>query len=254
MEGLSKAKYILRCDDAAEHMNIEMWERVMSLCDKYDVKPLIGVIPNVQDEDLLQYDRISKFWNKVREWNLKGYEIAIHGYSHVYSSRKSGLITQRRKSEFSGLSFKEQNDKIRKSLRIFRKQGLKPSIFIAPGHNFDSTTIKVLIDNDIQTISDGFFRIPSLYKGINWIPQQLWKGVKKDYGVWTICTHPNTMQMDEFYELEKFLENRSKDFITCGDCAYRKSNQEIMHHNFVVMKRRLYFISRELYKQIIKLF
>lgn len=38
-------KYILRLDDAAERMDIVKWNRMEVLLDKYNIKPLVGVIP-----------------------------------------------------------------------------------------------------------------------------------------------------------------------------------------------------------------
>ena len=38
-----------------------------------------------------------------------------------------------------------------------------------------------------------------------WIPQQLWAGVEKDAGVWTICVHPNTRDEREFARLRDFV-------------------------------------------------
>jgi predicted deacetylase len=184
---MSVASYILRCDDIAEHMDLEKWQAVFAVCDKYDIKPLVAVIPKLEDDQLLGYNKVSEFWEMVNLWKSKGYEIGLHGLNHKYASTKRGLITPRPKSEFSGLSLKDQSKKIEESLSIFKTNGIQPNIFIAPGHSFDNDTIKALKLNGINIISDGFFRKATYYKNINWIPQQLWKGEKKElFSFWLV--------------------------------------------------------------------
>ena len=46
------AKYLIRLDDAHPCMNHEKWVRVESICLKYNVKPIIAVIPDNKDESL----------------------------------------------------------------------------------------------------------------------------------------------------------------------------------------------------------
>ena len=41
--------YILRLDDASDYMDVEKWSRMEELLDKYQIKPLVGVIPDNQD-------------------------------------------------------------------------------------------------------------------------------------------------------------------------------------------------------------
>ena len=53
---------------------------------KHSIKPVLGVIPKNQDEDLLTYPANNKFWDRVRNWKSLGWEIVMHGYTHVYDS------------------------------------------------------------------------------------------------------------------------------------------------------------------------
>ena len=46
--------YCLRLDDACPQMNAEKWARIERILDKYKVKPIVGVIPENRDPDLLQ--------------------------------------------------------------------------------------------------------------------------------------------------------------------------------------------------------
>ena len=40
-------RYIIRLDDAASTRNIINWNRIENLLDKFQVKPLVGVIPQL---------------------------------------------------------------------------------------------------------------------------------------------------------------------------------------------------------------
>ena len=41
--------YLMRLDDACEKRNVKNWDRMEALLDKYNVKPLVAVIPNCKD-------------------------------------------------------------------------------------------------------------------------------------------------------------------------------------------------------------
>ena len=46
---------LIRLDDISENMNWEMFDRTELLFDKYGIKPVLGVIPNNKDSELLNY-------------------------------------------------------------------------------------------------------------------------------------------------------------------------------------------------------
>ena len=58
---------LIRMDDISEHMNWELMDKCETLFDKYQIKPLLGVIPINQDPELLKYSRNDKFWERVTE-------------------------------------------------------------------------------------------------------------------------------------------------------------------------------------------
>ena len=45
---------------------------------------MLGVIPNNQDKELMKYKKKNNFWDLVRLWVNKGWEISMHGNNHVY--------------------------------------------------------------------------------------------------------------------------------------------------------------------------
>ena len=124
----------------------------------------------------------------------------------VKIDRKKNIFPFYGRSEFSGLSLEEQRDKIRKGFKIFKKNQIKPTVWVAPAHCFDYITLHALeLETDIKIISDGIAYSPYYFKGFYFIPQQLWKLKKKYFGIWTVCLHPDTMSDDEIQEFDKGL-------------------------------------------------
>ena len=77
-------KILLRFDDIAENMNWHLMDKFEELFDKYNIKPLMGVIPNNKDVDLKSFPKRENFWQIVKNWQSKGWEISMHGYNHLY--------------------------------------------------------------------------------------------------------------------------------------------------------------------------
>lgn len=109
------SQYIMRLDDASEYMDVEKWQRMEDLLDKYHIKPIVGVIPDNQDSDMVGvYPKDEQFWKKVQRWKEKGWIIALHGYTHVFETREGGLNPVNDRSEFA-----RWNAKKRKSVQVF---------------------------------------------------------------------------------------------------------------------------------------
>lgn len=186
------ASYLIRFDDVCPTMRWSTWRVVEEILLAFGVKPILSVVPDNQDESLNVEERNEGFWDQVRRWQARGWTIGLHGYHHVYSSRDGGLVNISRSSEFSGLPFSLQLSKLQSALNIFRREGVRPDLWVAPGHSFDLTTLQVLRELGIRCVSDGFALYP--YRdnlGMVWIPQQLWRFRKLPWGVWTICLHLN---------------------------------------------------------------
>ena len=67
-------------------MNWDLMDKCEKLLDDYNIKPLVGVIPNNQDKELLKHPIRKDFWNILKVWQSKGWEISMHGYTHVYDT------------------------------------------------------------------------------------------------------------------------------------------------------------------------
>lgn len=221
------SKFIIRLDDACPTMCKKKWKRIEKILLKYNIKPLVAVIPDNKDKELYFNKKDNEFWKKVNYWRKINWDIGIHGYSHINNTNSSGLLGVNNKSEFSNLSYNEQKRIILKSFNFFKKKKIDLNYWIAPFHSFDKTTIKALKElNPKIIISDGFSFRPFSYLGLRWIPQQLWKFYNIPFGVWTICLHPNYMKNEDFIKINNILKNNSKKFISVKkiDSKFPKKN------------------------------
>lgn len=200
-------QYYLRLDDASDYMNLMKWRRLEELLDKYGVKPIFGIIPKNADESLVStYERNPNFWSLVHSWMEKGWIPAMHGYEHRYLTKDGGINPVNKRSEFAGLSYGEQAEKIRRGYKILLEHGIKPEIFFAPSHTFDENTLEAIKnETPIRVISDTIAW--DVYKkGDFWfIPQQSGSVRKLPFKTVTFCYHPNTMTDIGFSRLEKYL-------------------------------------------------
>lgn len=208
------SNYIMRLDDACEKRNIENWDKIEKMLDKYKIKPLVGIIPHCEDVMMEQYIEDNSFWERVEKWTEKGWTIALHGYNHVYSSNSGGINPVNKRSEFAGESIEVQKDKIRKGVEILREKGINPEIFFAPSHTFDLHTIDALVnESDIRIISDTIAYKPYCEYGMTFVPQQSGRVRRLPFKIVTFCYHPNTMKESDFLVLEKFLDENATSFI-----------------------------------------
>ena len=210
-----KPLYILRLDDACPTMKRDIWFKFERILDEFQIKPIIGIIPDCKDPKLYYEKPMDDFWDWVKHLEQKGWIIAMHGYQHLYTTKDSGIVGLNNYSEFAGLPYEIQAEKIKKAWNIFLSQGIKPKFWMAPAHSFDLNTLKVLKEfTDIEFITDGFAIFPYTAYGFKWLPQQLWKFRKLPFGVWTICLHPNTMNFKHLEAWKKIFESFADLFQT----------------------------------------
>jgi len=191
-----RAKYIVRFDDICPAMNWGVWTRVDCALRELGIRPIVAVVPDNDDPKLNVGPARPDFWDLVREWQRLGWSVAMHGYQHRYSTSNAGIIGLNRRSEFAGVPRATQVSYIDSALRIFAEHGVTPSVWVAPGHSFDWTTVECLRDRGITVISDGFFARPVRHGGMIWVPQQLWRFRYMPAGLWTVCCHVNAWTDD----------------------------------------------------------
>lgn len=215
--------YLLRLDDASEHWNKENWERMHDLLVKYHIRPIISIIPNNEDEDLLKYPLDPDYLNKVIVWiNEDGWTPALHGYNHVCSSNSGGLNPVHISSEFADLPLTIQREKIRVGVQILEKSDIHPKVFVAPKHTFDENTLLALKQEaDIKIISDTIARDIYYRDGFYFFPQQTGKARRLPFPLLTFCYHPNVMTNESFRELEEFLRKNGNRFASLDEIPFR---------------------------------
>lgn len=206
------AQYLLRFDDLCPTMDRARWERYLRLIQRYRLCPILAVVPENRDPDLRRDPPDAGFWEEMRRIEATGATIGLHGYNHVCEAKGRSLIPLHGRTEFAGVEEATQREWIRSGIDRLRAEGLSSRIWVAPRHGFDRATLRVLREEGIEAVSDGFAKSPFRAHGAMWIPQQLWEPVEKQSGLWTICLHANSATDGQVYALESFLERFSLQF------------------------------------------
>jgi Uncharacterized protein conserved in bacteria (DUF2334) len=193
-------------------MSRARWGRFETLCAQFAIRPILAVVPENRDPDLVFDPADPEFWQRVLAHEETGATIALHGFGHAGNRTVRGLVPLHRHSEFAGVEAALQRAWIHNGLEILRDHGLHPRLWAAPRHGFDRNTLKALRDEGIRYLSDGFTSHPIGRGEVGWIPQQLWEPAEKKAGLWTICIHSNTADDEVLRRLRAFLESRSEQF------------------------------------------
>lgn len=205
--------YLMRLDDASEYMDIEKWRHMEIILDKYSIKPIYGIIPNNQDSDLLQYGYVDDFWNLMRFWKSKNWIPALHGYTHVFETNDGGINPINNRSEFAGVDFNRQCQKIRDGYEMLINNGVDPMVFFAPAHTFDNNTLKALEqESEIRVINDTIANDVYYKNPFYFIPQQSGHVRRLPFNTVTFCYHPNIMSDADFKNLDNFLSKNAQKF------------------------------------------
>lgn len=162
----------------------------------------------------------------------------MHGYEHRYATESGGINPVNKLSEFVGLPYEEQREKLEKGYAVLKGHGVEPEIFFAPAHTFDENTLKALKDaTPIRIISDTVAN--DIYKkGVFWfIPQQSGHVRKLPFKTVTFCYHPNGMDDAAFETLEVFLNSSLSRFSSYPQLPLNNRKLDI----FDLMLRKIYF-------------
>ncbi len=216
----SNTGLLIRMDDIAEHMNWKLMNKCETLFDKYNIRPLLGVIPNNKDEKLHIYEKKENFWQKVRLWQEKGWEISMHGFSHVYDTetKKKDYFNYGGRSEFLGHDYETQLSRIRRGLEKFQKENIQIRSFFAPNHTYDKNTFKALRESGIKYIIDGYGLFPYKENDIVFIPQLFYKEIILPFGIQSTQMHLNYWEEKDYEIFEKFIIKNYDKIICFEDC------------------------------------
>ena len=236
---------LIRLDDIAENMNWDLMEKSELLFDEFKIKPVLGVIPVNKDEELLSYPRKNNFWDRVRKWRDKGWEISMHGFTHVYDkiSKKEDYFNYGGGSEFCGHSLEVQFSRIKNGLNKFNDENIKIKSFFAPNHTFDKNTLLALKKCGINEVIDGYGLMPYEENKINFIPQLFYKIIKLPFGIQSLQIHLNYLNQKDFDNFKKFIEKNSKKIITY-DQAISKVNNSFFYEIIRLTTKKVLQVKR----------
>lgn len=217
-------KTAIRMDDITPDMDWERFRAFKALLDRYEIRPLIGVVPENQDENLHCGEAAPDFWEYVKELQEQGWTVAMHGFRHIYTTKKGGLFPLNHFSEFAGVSYEEQSRMLREGRAILEKNGVFTDLFMAPAHSYDRNTLKALTENGFVRMTDGFGSRPYRYKGITFypIPFILERSLCRKKGFTTMVVHANTMTEKDLARYEKLLEEHRESMISY-ECMLQES-------------------------------
>lgn len=209
-------KIAVRLDDITPDMDWEKFRRLERLLDENKIAPLIGIVPDNQDPNLMRNPAMPEFDEQIRKWEAKDWFFAMHGWKHIYTTKKGGLFPLNNFSEFAGVSGDKQREMIFDGKEKLQKMGVTTNIFMAPAHSFDKNTLSLLKEAGFRYITDGFGVYPYEWKGLTFLPIafQRSKDIERKEGYTTLVFHTNTMQEQEFADFEKILKEHKNDFIS----------------------------------------
>ncbi len=220
---MGNKNYLIRLDDACPTMDKKRWDQIEEIFDRFGIKPLVGIIPANADLEQMIDKPDLKFWEKVKNWEAKGWSLALHGYDHCYISKEKGINPLWSRSEFAGVPLDTQKEKIRKGIAILKSHGITPKYFFAPSHTFDENTLEALrSESEIRIISDTIATKPYRQDDFIFIPQIGGSCRKMPInGKWTFCLHPSMMNDDNIKQTIDFIEKNSSQFIGFSELTYK---------------------------------
>lgn len=199
-----------RIDDVSLYMDWEKFNRLAGMFRVYNIKPLMGVIPDNQDPELQKLSYDPEGWEKIAALKNGGWTTAQHGCRHLYTTKNPGLLGINPYSEFAGLPYQEQLELLLRGKELLQERGLDSCVFMAPAHAYDQNTLKALSQLGFLYLTDGYSVFPYKRLGLKCIPCQTSKPVRLAAGIVTVCLHPNTMTDADFISLEQWLAANRK--------------------------------------------
>ena len=233
--------FLIRLDDIAENMQWDYMDQLEKLFDKFNIKPVLGVIPNNNDPELLSYPiKDADFWNKVRMWKDKGWGIGMHGNDHVYKTfcKKVDYLGHGGNTEFCGLPIDNQLAKIKEGLKKFAEEKISVRTFFAPNHTFDENTLSALKESGVYDVLDGYGIMPYEENQIRYIPQLFYKIIKLPFGIQTIQIHLNYLKKKDLNEFEDFVEDNANKIINY-DQAILKINNNLFYKFIRLLTKKI---------------
>lgn len=220
-------KIAVRMDDISPNMDWKRFDEFKSILDEQGIKPLIGVVPDNKDPNLncSEGKGEEEFWKEMRILQEKGWILAMHGYQHIYSTKKGGCFPLNDFSEFAGLPFEAQRDMLAKGKRILEAHQIETDIFMAPAHSYDKNTLRALKELGFQKITDGFGKSPYSWRGLTFYPISFYLSgsLKQKKGCTTMVLHTNTLQDGDEERYREYFSRKSVEWISFEEYLKEKA-------------------------------
>lgn len=204
-------KIAVRMDDITPGMDWDKFHTFYKMLKDKGIYPLLGVVPNNQDNNLNIREDVTEevFWEKVRNLKKDGCVIAMHGYDHIYTTKKGGLFPLNNFSEFAGVDYTEQKRQLELGKKILEANDIETDFFMAPAHSYDVNTLKALKECGFDKITDGFGINPYTYKQLTFYPIAFKqsKSLKRQKGITTFVVHSNTLSEKDFQRWDTLLNH-----------------------------------------------
>lgn len=225
-----KYNIAVRFDDVCPCMKTENFNILCKALEEKNAFPLLGVVPCNVDENLNCVEENLNFWEEIKKLKEKGYSIAQHGTYHEYVSSNGGILNLNKRSEFAGLSYENQYEKIKKGKDILLSHGIDTNIFMAPSHSYDINTIKAAKELGFKYFTDGYTSYPYKIEGVTFIPCWALR-VKKRGHFNTVCIHANILKEKNVNNLLEDFKKKNiisyENLLTISDNNIRKRNASL---------------------------
>lgn len=190
-------KLIVRIDDVHERMNWDNFQFFTDLLIKRGMTAILGVVPKCEDPKLIVSEPAEEFWPHISSLASAGFKISQHGFRHVYDSSGDTMLLGNTRSEFAGLSYEKQMNKLSYGKKLLEEKGFSIDTFMAPGHSFDLTTVNCLKELGFKYITDGYNIWPYSANGLKFIPQLFSSPHGLSSGVYTTCLHLDSLNLQQ---------------------------------------------------------
>lgn len=227
-------KIAVRLDDITPDMDWERFLACKAILDRYQVKPLIGVVPDNRDDMLKGKTEKSQalakqvmpggetdFGAYVKQLQKEGWAVSMHGWRHIYTTKKGGIFPLNDFSEFAGVPYEEQKRMLADGKRLLKERGIKTDLFMAPAHSYDANTLKALKETGFTALTDGFGSRPYRYKGLTFYPISfhLSRTLKKKKGFSTMVIHTQTATDADLERYARWFSNPEIEWISWQEYA-----------------------------------
>ena len=212
-------KIAVRMDDITPDMNWDNFNFFLNLFEQTGIAPLLGIVPDNRDKLLACTAAHDDFYSTMKSLENKGFTLAMHGCHHVYTTKRGGIFPLNRQSEFAGLPYDKQRDMLKSGREKLKQNGIDTDIFMAPAHSYDKNTLRALKEVGFTRITDGFGKMPYIYRGLTFYPISFMmsRSLRQKNGATTLVLHANTVTEADKERYTKIFKEYGKNMISYSE-------------------------------------